>query len=73
MTAVPPILKTPVGKTSPKGEYPSVMREGFAAVIRDGERAARGMTAFPDLSDEQLLSLTHYFRSVANALADKSD
>ena len=51
----------------------STMREGFAAVIRDGERAARGMPAFPDLSDEQLLSLTHYFRSVANALADKND
>ena len=51
----------------------SAMREEFAAVIRDGKRAARGMPAFPDLSDEQLLSLTHYFRSVAHSLADKSD
>ncbi len=51
----------------------STMRDGFTAVIRDGQRAVRGMPAFPDLSDEQILSLTHYLRGVANSLVDKTD
>jgi quinohemoprotein ethanol dehydrogenase len=38
----------------------------FADVVREGQRAALGMPRFPDLTDEELLALRHYVRSVAD-------
>jgi quinohemoprotein ethanol dehydrogenase len=37
----------------------------FADVVRGGERATRGMPRFSALTDEELLALRHYVRSVA--------
>jgi len=39
--------------------------EAFISVVRNGERNSRGMPSFPDLTDEQLLSLRHYIRQRA--------
>ena len=39
----------------------------FADVVRGGQRATLGMPRFPALTDEQLLALRHYIRSVAEA------
>jgi quinohemoprotein ethanol dehydrogenase len=39
----------------------------FADVVREGQRATLGMPQFPALTDEELLALRHYIRSVAEA------
>ena len=39
----------------------------FAAVVQGGERADRGMPRFSELTDEHLLALRHYIRSVAES------
>ena len=41
--------------------------ESFAAVVRDGTNVARGMPAFPDITDAQLEALQHYIRQRAKA------
>ncbi len=41
--------------------------EAFAGVVRDGERKVRGMPAFRNFSDDQLLELRHYIRREADA------
>ena len=38
----------------------------FADVVRGGQRSGRGMPQFPALTDEELLALRHYIRSVAD-------
>lgn len=38
---------------------------GFADVVRGGARLPKGMPAFADLTDEQLLALRHYIRQQA--------
>jgi quinohemoprotein ethanol dehydrogenase len=40
---------------------------GFAGVVQGGERAAKGMPKFEDLTDEQLLAIRHYIRQQAEA------
>jgi len=40
---------------------------GFADVVRGGARLQKGMPAFRELSDEQLLELRHYIRQMAEA------
>ncbi len=37
----------------------------FATVVRDGSRVARGMPAYPELTENQLLAIRHYIRYVA--------
>ena len=49
----------------------SKMKSALAAVVRDGGRTDRGMPAFPDISDDQLSALIHYFRGVANSVGAK--
>ena len=39
--------------------------EAFAHIVRDGGLLARGMPAFPEMSDAELDSLRHYFRQKA--------
>ena len=50
----------------------STMNPALAAVVRDGGRTGRGMPAFPDISDDQLHALMHYFRGVANSVAART-
>ncbi len=38
---------------------------GFATVVRDGSRLARGMPAYPEFTDDELLAMRHYIRYVA--------
>jgi quinohemoprotein ethanol dehydrogenase len=40
---------------------------GFADVVREGTRLSKGMPAYSELSDEQLLALRHYIRQQAEA------
>ena len=40
--------------------------DGFAQVVRAGSLVARGMPAYAELSDRQLLALRHYLRGEAN-------
>lgn len=40
-------------------------KEAFAAIVRDGSRAAMGMPAQPKISDVQLEGLRHYIRNIA--------
>jgi len=42
-------------------------KETFAAVVRGGAKISLGMPSFPDITDEQLLSLMHYIREQARA------
>ncbi len=42
----------------------------FATVVRDGSRLARGMPAYPELTDEELLTLRHYIRQQAERAAN---
>lgn len=44
----------------------SEMEPFFAAIVRDGERLARGMPGYPDITDEELEALRHYVRKVAH-------
>jgi quinohemoprotein ethanol dehydrogenase len=39
--------------------------DGFADVVRKGERRPRGMPSYENLSDDQLLALRHYIRQQA--------
>ncbi|MEZ5559909.1 MAG: PQQ-dependent dehydrogenase, methanol/ethanol family [Pseudomonadales bacterium] len=45
----------------------SEMESVFKAVVRDGERLARGMPAFPDITDAEMRALRHYIRAQAHA------
>jgi len=45
----------------------SEMEPFFAAIVRDGERVARGMPGFPGMTDAELEAIRHYIRSVAHA------
>ncbi len=38
----------------------------FSQVVRGGQLGDRGMPQFPELTDEELLALRHYIRSVAD-------
>lgn len=42
----------------------------FASVVRGGERNYRGMPTFPDMTDDQLLSLRHYIRQRATETSE---
>lgn len=44
----------------------------FTRVVRDGGRVGMGMPAFPDITDEELVGLQHYIRSVARSSMNKS-
>ena len=44
----------------------------FIHVVRDGSLVARGMPAYPELSDEQLENLQHYFRFKAREALAKA-
>ena len=39
--------------------------DGFARVVRDGTRANRGMPAYGEMTDQQLVALRHYIRQQA--------
>jgi quinohemoprotein ethanol dehydrogenase len=39
--------------------------EAFAHIVRDGSLVARGMPAFPEFDEEQLVGLQHFLRSRA--------
>ena len=41
--------------------------EQFARVLRSGARAARGMPAYTDITDQELTALQHYIRQRAEA------
>ena len=41
--------------------------EPFARLLRSGARAARGMPAFVDITDQELTALQHYIRQQAEA------
>jgi quinohemoprotein ethanol dehydrogenase len=43
--------------------------DAFAQVVRQGTMVARGMPAFPELDDHQLLALRHYLRGEADRAA----
>jgi quinohemoprotein ethanol dehydrogenase len=42
-----------------------LIKEAFAAVVRDGAKIAAGMPVRPDITDEQLEALQHYIRQRA--------
>ncbi len=44
----------------------------FATVVRDGSRLARGMPAYPELTEQQLLAMRHFIRAVAERDATES-
>lgn len=44
----------------------SEMEPFFQAIVRDGDRVARGMPAFPDISNQELEALRHYVRKIAH-------
>ena len=44
----------------------SEMESVFATVVRDGERVARGMPGYPDVTDAQLLAIRHFLRRQAH-------
>ena len=44
----------------------------FATVVRDGSRLARGMPAYPELTEQQLLAMRHFIRYVATRDATES-
>ena len=46
--------------------------EAFKNVVRHGAKSSRAMPAFPDISDEELLSLRHYIRSKADLIGEAS-
>ena len=43
-----------------------LVADAFAAVVQKGGRVDKGMPSFPNLSDQDLLSIRHYIRQVAN-------
>jgi len=45
----------------------------FATVVRDGSRQTRGMPAYPELTDDQLLAMRHYIRYVAEQALASAD
>lgn len=49
----------------------SKMEALFTAVVRDGQRVARGMPGFPDIKDVELQALRHYIRKMAHDSLNK--
>ena len=44
----------------------SEMAPFYKAIVKDGDRAERGMPAYPDISDEELNALRHFVRKIAH-------
>jgi len=51
----------------------SEMEAAFRSVVRDGERLARAMPGFPDITDAQLTAIRHYIRREAHAAVVDAD
>lgn len=50
----------------------SEMENTFAMIVKSGQRVARGMPAYPDISDAEMLALRHYIRQLAHAATNAS-
>lgn len=49
-----------------------LVKEAFEEVVRRGTRTNMGMPAFPDMTQEQLISIMHYIRQEAHAGISKT-
>lgn len=51
----------------------SEMEKFFTSVVRDGERVARGMPGYPEITDAQLTAIRHYVRREAHAATSSAN